>query len=158
MAVQDPLLHLGWMTLSTLDDARRSTITGTTLNGPNGSGQFFPVYLSTVAGANMQVRLGSTAQQGSSLAMYIGILQNTPGPGEAADVGFVGVSKAIAGSTALTPGTLLVPSSAAGQGGELILYSTAAGLGPAIGYALEAPTSTGALFSVLLFPTGTRST
>ncbi len=156
MAVQDPLLHLGWMTLSTVDDARRSTITGTTLNGPNGSGQFYWVYGSSLN--NFQVKLGSSLATITSTNMILGILQNTPGPGEAADVGFLGVSKAIAGSTSILPfGAVMASSAPTGQGGQLVAW-VAGAMGSAIGYALESPTSTGALFSVMLNPTGIRTT
>lgn len=157
MAEQDPLLHLGWLTLSTSDDARRSSITGTTLNGPNGSAQFYWVYTSTTN--SLQIRLGSSNITLSSAAICMGILQNTPGPGEAADIGFLGISKVIAGSTLITMGTLLAPSSApTGQGGELVPYSTSGGNSAPIGYALEAPTSTGAVFSAMIAATGSRST
>lgn len=158
MAVESPLLHLGWMTLSTLDDARRSSITGTTLNGPNGSGQFFWVYTSTING--LQVRLGSTAiagNVGSSLTQCLGILQNTPGPGEAADIGFLGVSKVIAASTSITNGVTLAPSSGANQQGQVTVWQSGSN-GPPIGYALETPTSSGAIFSAMIFASGMRST
>jgi hypothetical protein len=158
MAVESPLLHLGWCTLSTLDDARRASITGTTLNGPNGSGQFYWVYPSSVAAANFQVRLGSSLAGLTSTNAPLGILQNTPGPGEAADVGFIGVSKCIAGSTSIVMGTPLMASSApVGQAGQLVAYASGA-TGAPIGYALEAPTSTGALFSAMIFASGMRST
>jgi hypothetical protein len=153
MALQDPLIRLGWLTLSTLDDARNSTVTGTTLNGPQGSGQFYWVYTSTLN--SLQCRLGSSGITPSSLVSVIGILQNKPGPGEAADIGFLGISKAIAGSTSLTMGNLIQPSSApTGQSGELVVF--ASGNGPPIGYALEAPTSTGALFTVMVNASGAR--
>lgn len=147
--------RVGWLTLSTLDDARRSSITGTTLNGPNGSGQFFPVYTSTVAGADRQVRLGSTAVTGSSAVQWVGVLQNTPGPGEAADILVMGVSKVVAGSTSITNGTLLMPSSATAS---LMVPWVSGANGPPVGYALETPTSTGAVISAMVGFTGARST
>ena len=148
MAEQDPLIRIGWLTLSTLDDARRSSITGTTLNGPNGSGQFYWVYGSTLN--SLQVRIGSSLITPSSLAPVLGILQNTPGPGEAADIGIFGVSKMIAGSTAMAMGTLIQASSApVGQAGQVVPYVQ--GNGPPIGFALENPTSTGAVFTAALY-------
>src|SRR6266576_4608379 len=156
MAVQSPLFEIGWLTLSTLDDARRASITGTTLNGPNGSGQFYWVYTSTVTGADRQVRLGSSNITPSTVVQVLGILQNAPGPGEAADIGFIGVTKAIAGTTSIVNGTLLQVSSApVGQAGQVVPF--ALGNGPTIGYALEAPTSTGAIFSIFLNSSGLRA-
>lgn len=156
MADQDPLMRLGWLTLSTLDDARRSSISGTTLNGPNGSGQFYWCYMSSLK--DLQVRLGSSVWGAGSTQAAIGILQNTPGPGEAADIGFLGVSKVIAGSTSLVAGSLLMPSSApVGQGGEVVIWASG-GNGPPIGYALETPTSTGAVFTAMINFSGLRST
>lgn len=148
MAFEGNLGRIGFLTLSTLDDARRSSITGTTQNGPNGSAQFFWVYMSTVNA--LQVRLGSSLITPSTLTPVLGILQNTPGPGQAADIAFIGVSKALAGSTTITFGALIQPSSApVGQSGQVVLYAT--GNGPPIGFSLETPTSTGQVISVALF-------
>lgn len=158
MALESPLLHLGWVTLSTLDDARNSTITGSTLNGPNGSGQFYWCYMSSEASANFKVRLGSSVWGAGSTQAAVGILQNKPGPGDAADIGFIGVSKVIAGTTSIVPGSLLMPSSApVGQGGEVVIWASGAN-GPPIGYALEAPASTGAIFTAMINFSGLRST
>ncbi len=161
MALETPLLHLGWLTLSTLDDAR-STVGSinsgalTALNGPNGSGQFYWVYMSSLK--DLQVRLGSSLATITSTNTVVGILQNKPGPGEAADVGFFGVSKAIcASTTSIVAGSPLMPSSApVGQSGGLSFWSSGS-MGSAIGYALETPASTGALFTVMLNPTGIRT-
>jgi hypothetical protein len=157
MAVQDNTwTRTSLWTLSTLDDARRASITGTTLNGPNGSGQFYWMYTSTVTGANLQARLGSSNITPSSVAQTIGILQNTPGPGEACDICWAGYSKVIAGTTSIVVGTLLQGSSApTGQGGEVVGFNF--GNGPAIGWAAEAPTSTGALFTAYINVTGARA-
>lgn len=146
--------RVGWLTLSTLDDARRSSITGTTLVGPNGSGQFFWVYTSTLN--SLQVRLGSTIFGQSTLCQVIGILQNTPGPGDPADICIMGVSKVIAGSTAITMGTLLQQSTGTSVAGQVVPFTT--GDGPPIGYALEQPTSTGAVFTAMIAVTAQRST
>lgn len=156
MAEQDPLMRLGWLTLSTLDDARRSSISGTTQNGPNGSGQFYWVYPSTLK--DLQIRLGSSLAGTGSTSFPMGILQNTPGPGEAADIGIIGVSKVIAGSTSIVNGTPLQCSSApVGQAGEVVAWATG-NTGAPIGYALEAPASTGAVFTAMINFTGLRST
>jgi hypothetical protein len=148
--------RLSLYSLSTADDARRSSITGTTLSGPNGSGQFNWVYTSTTK--DFQARLASTLFAQSTLVQVIGILQNTPGPGEACDIGYVGVSKVIAGSTSITNGTLLQQAStlAGIASGQVMPWQT--GSGPPIGYALETPTSSGAVFSAMINVTAQRST
>ena len=153
MTVQDPQIRLGWMTLSTLDDARRSAITGSTINGPNGSGQFYWVYMSTLA--DFVFRLGSTvnALTPSSLTPVVGILQDTPGPGLAGSVCVFGVTKAIAGSTTIARGTALQVSST--LGGSLVPALT--GNGPPIGYALETPTALQQIFAVMLEQRGAGS-
>lgn len=150
--------RVGWLTLSTLDDARRSSITGTTLAGPNGSGQFGWCYTSTVAGADRQVRLGSTTFAQSTLVQVVGILQNTPGPGEAADLLVMGVSKVIAGSTSITNGTLLQQASTLAGIASIQVMPFQTGSGPPIGYALETPTSSGAVITAMIAVTAQRST
>jgi hypothetical protein len=143
MATESPLIHDGGnLTLSTSFDARRSSITGTTLNGPNGSGQFYPVVFSTAN--DRQVALSSVTTP-STFAPFLGILQNTPGPGQAADVAIFGVCKALAGST-FVRGTLLQLSSTAG--GYVVPYLQ--GNGPPIGFAYESPTAAGAVFTMFL--------
>lgn len=148
MAVESPLLHLGWLTISTSQDARRSSITGTTLNGPNGSAQFSPMFTSTVT--SLVAAFTTSAIIPSSIgASFIGILQNTPGPGQVADIGFIGPSKAIAGAT-FAVGAWLQPSSSTGT----YVVQWAVGAGQRIGYALETVTSAGQVFSMMLFPQG----
>jgi hypothetical protein len=144
MATESPLLHDTHFTLSTTYDARRASITGTTLNGPNGSAQFFPVFASTTN--DLQVTLSTGGTIASTNITCVGILQNTPGPGEAADVGIFGVTKAIAGST-FVRGQLLSPSGSIAGG--VTTYST--GNGPPIGFAMESVTSTGTVFTMGLF-------
>lgn len=158
MANEQMGFHVGWLTLSTLDDARRSSITGTTLNGPNGSGQFYWVYGSSLNA--LQVRLGSSNVTPSPTQNVLGILQNTPGPGDPCDICMLGVSKVIAGSTSIVPFQSIQQSSAptAGLSGLVVPYSTTAGNGAALGFALEAPTSTGAVFTAFINVTGGRST
>jgi hypothetical protein len=144
MATESPLLHDGGhCTLSTLYDARRSSLSGTTLNGPNGSGQFFPVSMSTLN--DLQVNL-STGFTPSTFAPIIGILQNTPGPGEICDIGIFGVSKALAGST-FVRGTLLQASST--SAGYVVPYLQ--GNGPPLGFAYESPSAAGVVFTMALF-------
>lgn len=142
MATESPLIHDGGnLTLSTSFDARRSSITGTTLNGPNGSGQYYPVVMSTAN--DRQVQLSSVTAP-STFAPVVGILQNAPGPGQAADVGIFGVTKAIAGLT-ITRGQLLQVSSTAG--GYVTPYLQ--GNGAPIGYAYESAV-VGQVFTMFL--------
>lgn len=145
MTVQDPQIRLGWLTLSTTNDARRSSITGTTLNGPNGSAQFYWVYTSSTC-ANFQVFLGSSAIEPSTAITVVGILQDTPAPGMACSICTYGVTKAISGSTSLAVGGLLQVSST--SGGQVTPYVTGNN-GRAYGYALEAPTTVGQVFSIM---------
>jgi hypothetical protein len=142
MATESPLIHDGSQTtLSTAFDARRSSITGSTLPGPNGSGQFLLVALSTQA--DRQVRLTSTST--ADLQAY-GILQGTPGPGQAADVGIFGISKAVAGTTTIVDGSRLGISST--LAGAVNLWST--GAGTPVGRSLEAVSAVGQVITIAL--------
>jgi hypothetical protein len=145
MATESPLIHDGSQTvLSTANDARRSSITGTTLNGPNGSAQFYPVYISTGRVVSL---VSTTFQNMSTSTPLYGILQNTPGPGQAADVGILGITKAISGSSSIIGGTVLQTSStAAGQVTPFV-----GGNGRPWGISLETVTSAGAVFTALMY-------
>ncbi len=146
MATESPLIHDGSQTvLSTAADARRSSITGSTLPGPNGSGQFLVVQLSTTV--DRTVTVASTAP-GVYPAPVYGILQNTPGPGQAADVGIFGVSKAVTGSTSFVRGALLCASST--LGGTVSPWSSG-GVNQPTAIALETPTATAAVISVFWY-------
>lgn len=143
MAVEGPGLDIGYL-LSTAD-MRNSSITGTTLGGPNGSGQFLAVRLSTASDYTFALAT-------SSLAEVIGILQSKPNVGEAGDIRFVGVSKAVSGSTAITPGVDLM----ADTDGQLVPYSSGAGA-PRCGKALNAASAVGNVFSMLVYGVGPGS-
>jgi hypothetical protein len=136
--------------LSTANDARRSSITGTTLNGPNGSAQYFPVFLSTSVARTVVLGTTLLGAAGSTVEAFYGILQNTPGPGQAADVGIFGISKAIAGTTTIVFGGPLQTSSTAP--GYLVPW--AGGNGPKIGIAIEVPTGVGQVFTMALYGFG----
>lgn len=146
MAVQSPLIEVGYC-ISNFD-ARNSSITGTTLSGPNGSGQFLAVQLSTTTAFTVQ--LASTAASGGTI---FGILQNKPSTGIAADVGVYGVSKAVAGLGTIVAGQELEASSTAL--GTLIPFSSAAGV-YAVGRSLEAAASVGAVFTAWIYGNGGR--
>jgi hypothetical protein len=131
MATESPLLHDGSQTtLSTSYDARRSSISGTTNNGPNGSMQFLAFALSTINGR--QVVPCSTLFGASTAEIFYGILQNTPAPGTAADIGIFGITKAVAGSTISAGIPLQTSSTSAGM-----VVPWASGNGRQISVALE---------------------
>lgn len=144
MATESPLIHDGGNNvLSTAADFRNSAITGTTLSGPNGSGQFLAVVFSTTV--DRTINGASTA---NSAAIY-GICQNKPRAGEAIDVGILGVSKAVAGAS-ITRGSKVMPSSTAA--GTLIPFTTSVGNIPC-GVAIENAVA-GQVFSMALYGFG----
>lgn len=137
MAEESPLLHWGWGVAGA--DYRNSTYSGTTHAGNGGSPQFQAVRLST---AEDQTILLCT----SSTNSFLGILQNKPNDGDAADVGIFGVSKAVAGTTTVVAGIDLMPDSS----GCLIPYSSAAGQ-RAVGMAITSASAVGEVFSMLIY-------
>jgi len=146
MATESPLIHDGGQnTLSTANDARRSSITGTTLSGPNGSGQFYWVTLST--SVNRTAAFASTAPGTTPWYPY-GVLQNTPQPGGAVDVGIFGITKLIAGTTTILAGTQISPSSTVSG---LTSPWAANQIYLRCGIALEAPTTVGQVFTALIY-------
>jgi hypothetical protein len=86
MATEGPLIHDG----SQCTAAANYYNPASALDGPNGSGQFLCVYISAARVVTVQTSSGG--------AVY-GILQNTPASGQAADVGIMGVTKAVAGAS-----------------------------------------------------------
>jgi hypothetical protein len=145
-ATETPLIHDGaHTTLSTAADFRNSSLTGTTLAGPSGSGQFCAVVLSTTVVATVQLPSTVTGQ-----FRHYGIIQNKPRGGDAADVGIFGISKAIAGSTAITFGGEVQLSST--SAGTLVPFSSAAGTTPCGRAVADVPPSAvGALFTMLIY-------
>lgn len=141
MANESPLLHLGWCVADF--DGRNSSVTGTTQGGPSGSYQFCAVRLSTAADRTIS-RCTLTTQ------VPLGILQNKPSTGIAADVGCWGVSKAVAGSTAIAAGQDLMSDT----DGQLIPYVAGAGV-VRFARALEAAAAVGQIISVFVSPPGT---
>ena len=136
MSFEANLSHLGVLVAGI--DGRDSTFTGTTHLGPNGSLQFMAVRMSTVTDLTV---LGCTVA-GQAI---LGVLQNKPSTLEAADVGFMGVTKAVAGTT-FGPGVdLMVDSS-----GAFTPYTTAAGQFR-VGKSLETVSSVGQIFAMYLY-------
>lgn len=142
MATESPLLHLGWLAAGA--DYRNSTNSGTTHAGDNGSPQFQAVRVSTVEDLTVLLCTASGQQA-------LGILQNKPNDGEAADVGVFGVSKAVAGTTTVIAGLKLMVDSS----GCLIPYASAAGQ-CSIGVALESPATVGQVFSAMIYGYGAQ--
>jgi|SRR5215831_12422752 len=124
MSVETPAIHDGMLTMSTAADYRNSTLTGTTLSGPSGSGQFLLMSLSTVNSLQCQPFNTST----NNYSVPYGICQNKPGPGQVADLAIFGVCKAVTSSTvAIAVGTFLMGSTTTNA---LVAYSSAAGVKP----------------------------
>ncbi len=151
-ATESPLIHDGSQTvLSTAQDARNSTITGTTQAGPSGSGQYLCVVLSTARTVSIA---SSTAGASFGTQPFYGVLQNKPRPTDAADVGIFGISKLVAGSTGILPGSVLMMSTAGGSTLNGTANIWASGSGPRIGMSLEAITSVGQVFTAMVFNAG----
>lgn len=140
MAVEGPGLDIGY--LVSTGDMRNSSITGTTLGGPNGSGQFLFVKSSTANDFVFAICTANTDR-------VLGVLQNKPAVGEAGDVRFVGVSKLVSGSTAIAPGMDLM----ADTDGQAIPWTTVVSQERA-GRALQAATAVGNLFSAIIYGQG----
>lgn len=112
---------------------------GTPLLGPNGSGQFLAVRLSTAAD-------NTSVLEVTGGVPIFGILQNTPVQGDPCDVAVIGESKAVAGA-AVAHGDLLMTDTH----GRLILATTG---NQVVGQAKEAAGAAGDVFAVNLFAGG----
>lgn len=130
MATYGPLIDDGSQTTA---GANFSPTAG--LDGPSGSAQFLAVKLNTAAAR--QVVLASSGGE----TIY-GVLQNQPLEGQAADVGILGITKAVAGA-AVTEGAALMTDTA----GRLI---TATSTNHRVAYAIEAASGAGIIFTVVL--------
>lgn len=134
MATEGPLLHDGGQCVAA---ANYSNTAG--LNGPGGSGQFFAVALP--ATTNRTVALA-----GAGVAVY-GILQNKPLAGDAADVGFYGISKAIAS------GTISIGSAVMSNASGALIAWTSGGSNTQAGMALESAVN-GQIFTMFVYGPG----
>jgi hypothetical protein len=113
---------------------------GSALLGVNGSAQF--LVMSIQAARVVQIAP-------SKASIPYGILQNTPMAGEAADIGIMGVSKAVAGA-AITAGQE-VTAGTGGTLGQVIPWVTS---GYKIGMAIEAASAQGVVFTIWLYSGG----
>lgn len=91
MATEGPLMHDGGQRVANADLSAK---------------QFFAVQQTTT---NRQVKLADGATE------IAGILQNTPLSGQAADIGFIGISKAQIGTGGVTAGDKLQVEAASGK-------------------------------------------
>lgn len=138
MAVELQGFGIGW--LRSTADMRNSTNSGSTQPGPNGSGQFLAVTISTAGGGD-----GYFSVFGATIGTPLGILQDKPNAGQAGNIMTMGVSKVVSGSTAIVSGNYLMPSTA----GAMMPWS--AGTGFAFARALEGAGSVGQVFSAYIF-------
>ena len=131
MSTYGPLLEDGSQTVAA---ANYSNTAG--LSGPQGSGQFMAVVVNST---------GRTTAIASAIGQQIyGILQNKPTSGQAADVGFIGISKANAGGT-IAAGAILMTNAS----GQLIAWTAGSGYAQ-VGQALEAAVS-GQIFTAYIW-------
>lgn len=107
MATESPLIHDGSQCVAVANYGN-----GQSLSGNGGSAQFLAVFIS----ASRVVTLVAT----QGIRIY-GILQNKPALGAAADVGVMGVTKAVAGGTIAAGVPLMTDSS-----GRLITWASGA--------------------------------
>lgn len=129
LATESPLIHDGSQTTASADMSNTGG-----LDGPSGSGQFLAV---VVSGPR------AVAVATAGVAVY-GILQNKPKSGEAADVGIVGVTKAVAGAAVTSPQLLQTDAN-----GRLIPATSTL---HRVAMAIESAAATGVIFTVALVP------
>ncbi len=126
MATESPLIHDGSQTTAATD---MSTAGG--LAGTSSSGQFLAVKITAARSVNV-------ANSGGE--QIYGILQNRPQSGQAADIGILGVTKAIAGAV-VTGGNFLMTDTS----GRLIPVTST---NHRIAVAIEGASATGTVFTV----------
>jgi Uncharacterized conserved protein (DUF2190) len=114
---------------------RYETIPGLVATSTLASYQYYIVQASSTAG---EVKLGTSAT-----SLILGVLQNDPGAGEAAEIAFSGIAKAVA-EASVTFGSYLTCSST----GRVKSSSTSGNF--IIGKALEASAAAGDIISVML--------
>jgi hypothetical protein len=122
MATESPLIHDGSQTTAAADLS---------------SSQFYVVKLTGARQVNLAAATTDVAY---------GILQNKPTLGQAADVGLLGVSKAVAGAAVAAGAGLMTNTS-----GQVITATTG---NKRLGQAIEAATAAGQLITIALVPQG----
>lgn len=132
MATEGPLIHDG----GNLTAAANYSGGTAGQAGPGSSGQFLAVYIS----ASRAVSIAATAGQAG-----VGIMQNTPSSGAAADVGILGVTKAVAGTSTVTAGAALTTDAS----GRMVAQT---GTQVVWGEAYETVSATNQVFTMLMKP------
>lgn len=135
MATEAPLFHDGSQTTAAVD-------LSVNLIGPAGSGQFLCVDITGDRQVNVQQVAGSR---------IYGILQNAPTGSQAADVGFLGVSKAVAGGTFAAGDTLVCDAQ------SRVVKKSFTGLQYAVGRAITASTAINQIVTILVNPSTVSS-
>jgi hypothetical protein len=135
MATEGPLLHDGGQCVAA---ANYSNTAG--LAGPGGSGQFYAV--AKPATTNRAVALAAA----TGVAVY-GILQNKPLAGDPADIGFFGISKALAAGTIAVGADVMTNAS-----GLMVAWTSGSGYAKA-GMALESAVN-GQIFTLFVYGPG----
>lgn len=127
MATESPLIHDGSQTTAAAD-------LSTGLTGQGGTGQFLAVKIT----GSRQVNVCTTGD-------YIyGVLQNKPASGQAADVGILGVTKAMSGGTVTAGDYLSVDSSSR--------FVTASSTFARVAVAIEGAAAASTVFTIALVP------
>lgn len=132
MATEGPLLHDGSQCTAFANYYNPSSA----LAGPGGSGQFLGVSMQ----ASRVVQVCTTVG-----GLCYGVLQNTPMATEAADVGFLGVSKVVAGASVTFGAEIMCDAS-----GRVITWVAGSGYYK-MGLALETCAAANTLFSAFLY-------
>ena len=131
MSTESPLLHDGAQTVAAANYGNGAGLAGSntagTTGGASGSGQYLAVVLTSA---------GRTSAVASSIGSQIyGILQNKPAAGGVADVGIIGITKAVAGGTIAAGAALMTNAS-----GQLVAWTAGSGYAQ-VGNAIEAAVS-----------------
>lgn len=123
---------------------RYETIPGLTANADLSAQQFKVVSLQSTAGI---CQLAATS---ILVSKVVGLLQNNPKSGEAAEVAYSGIAKGIAGTSTIAVGSVLAVNTTSR------LVGTTTDNIQAIGKSLTAASAIGDVISVLLMPGGAR--
>ena len=123
---------------------RYETIPGLTANADLSTHQFKVVSLQSTAGV---CQLAATS---IIVSKVVGVLQNNPKSGDAAEVAYSGIAKAIAGTSTIVVGSLLTVNTTSR------VVGTTTDNTQVVGKALAASSAIGDIIPVLLTPGGAR--
>jgi hypothetical protein len=133
MAVQGPLLHDGSQMTAFANYYNPSSA----LAGPGGSGQFLFASIQASRVVQVSTTIG---------AKCYGVLQNTPMAGDAADVGFFGHSKMVAGASITAGAEIMCDAS-----GRAVTWTAGSGYFKQ-GIALETVSAANTVFAAFVYP------